>query len=306
MSPEDKIAQDTKHKLDTVYKQSDDKNLVQYYEQLYLDYVKLLNRTKKMMKINDRQNLSILIDNESLANDKNEIIHHSKQRIMNSISSNREQIGTYSNKMSSYIDTIVSLKDKVKLIENENNKLTNTLKDMLKKSKQDDIKVKKLDEQIEQLQAKINIVSGDISQYKEMLEQEIQKTRKNKKFLIAGILGVDNYDKLKSKIVEFTEEDKFISAMTKYLQNSLNKSYDVVYFQAGMFLMIVRNIPINTTVKKFQEIGRKKIIQGVSITFSGYFTHLTQDDNADSISERYFESYHDMILNNQPNTVLEV
>jgi archaellum component FlaC len=306
MSPEDKIAQDTKHKLDTVYKQSDDKNLVQYYEQLYLDYVKLLNRMKKMMKINDRQNLSILIDNESLANDKNIIIHHSKQRIMNSISSNREQIGTYSNKMSSYIDTIVSLKDKVKLIENENNKLTNTLKDMLKKSKQDDIKVKKLDEQIKQLQAKINIVSGDISQYKEMLEQEIQKTRKNKKLLIAGILGVDNYDKLKSKIVEFTEEDKFISAMTKYLQNSLNKSYDVVYFQAGMFLMIVRNIPINTTVKKFQEIGRKKIIQGVSITFSGCFTHLTQDDNADSISERYFESYHDMILNNQPNTVLEV
>jgi hypothetical protein len=302
---EDKIIEQCDLVLKNVNKEKNEESFILEYSKLLGRYKKLSSRLDKMMKINDKQNLSIINDNESLEEDKQNILVHSKKKIMSGISSSREKMNKHTEQITQYTEAIGSLQEQQKEDKEKIFELVKILKNAVQKLGTSNTKVVKLEETTQKLQAKISILKGDTTLFHQVLENQIIASREAKQTLIAGVFGIDNYTSTKGKILEFIAEDKFISAMTKYLQNSTSKNHIIVYFESGVFFIMIKDTTMENTINKFKEIGKRKIVQGNSISFSGCFTHLTQDDNVDSISDRCFENFCDMLERQVSNEVLE-
>jgi hypothetical protein len=302
---EDKIIEQCDLVLKNVNKEKNEESFILEYSKLLGRYKKLSSRLDKMMKINDKQNLSIINDNESLEEDKQNILVYSKKKIMSGISSSREKMNKHTEQITQYTEAIGSLQEQQKEDKEKIFELEKILKNAVQKLGTSNTKVVKLEETTQKLQAKISILKGDTTLFHQVLENQIIASREAKQTLIAGVFGIDNYTSTKGKILEFIAEDKFISAMTKYLQNSTSKNHIIVYFESGVFFIMIKDTTMENTINKFKEIGKRKIVQGNSISFSGCFTHLTQDDNVDSISDRCFENFYDMLERQVSNEVLE-
>lgn len=302
---EEKLIEHSQEIIDSVCDQSSDTVLAKEYKKLSKEYKKLSSRSKKIMKMNDKMHSSILNQNDSLVDDKNNILQYSKKKILTNISSQREVKEVFTTKIAQQIDTINKLNGQLLKYKQGDMGLSSKLNVTIKKLEKSNIKVEGLEKTNSALLTKIEAIKSFQTPFEKILEKEIISTRKTGEGLILAMMGIDDFANIKNKLLEFTTEDVFILGITKYLQHNLNKADTVVYFEAEMFYIMLIDTPMKNAIAKLKSLGQSRVLNNNNITLSSGLTYISKEDTIDSSIERCFDTYYTAILDSKPNVILD-
>jgi GGDEF domain-containing protein len=305
ISKNDKILSHSVEVIDTICRNSKDNILAKEYEKLSAQYKKLLNRSNRMIKINDKMSLSVINDNETLKEDKNNIIEFSKKKILNNISSQRKIKENHSEKTLEYIDKIEQLNINIKEYKKDLEKTKLEFKTLNIEFEKVSYDLNNSIENNRALNEKVNILKEFKVPFETILEKEITITRKLEENMVLVMYGIDNFTSVKNELFKLTTEETFILAMIRYLQTNLNKRDIVVHFDAEMFFLIIIDMDIEDIIVNLHKVGQKKVIHGSNISFSGGVTALKKDDDIDTIMQRCFDSYNKAITNNHASFIIK-
>jgi hypothetical protein len=288
---EEEVLDTAMNNIDSICAQSTDKVLVKEYKELSKHYKKLLTRSNKILKINDKMQFSILNDNESLEEDKKNILKYSKKKILSNVSSQREIKEQYSTKMVEYIEVIKNLKEKSNKYRTANNEHISQLKTITRKLDSSSKRLESKEKAYDVLSTKFDIFKESQMSFESLMEKEIISVRRNKDNLVLSILGIENFKTIRTKLEEFTTEDGFVLGIIKYLRNSLPKSDTIMYYRNEMFYIIMPYIKTEDAIEVLKKLGKQRVINGISIALVGSLTYINDEDDAVSLINRCYNTY---------------
>ena len=234
-------------------------------EEILLEYKKLLKNYKKLAK---RYNKTIKIGDGYTSNmmDKNDKLQtFTKKKVLESVATSRELKQEYIKKLENQQKDINDLKQKVQMqnssVSEISNKLTNSRKESVV------LKNKNIS-----LESKIDMLKELKVPFETLLEQDINRVRLTKQPLALAMVGIDNYDEIKSKLSGFTTSENFILGIFKYLQNSLKKTDTVTYFDDEMFYVLMPYAVMESAVNTLKVLGHRRAIGQNNITLSSGIT----------------------------------
>ena len=277
--------------LDTLCIDPQDQKLADEYKKLLNQYKKIVKRSDKIIKMNDKMQLTIMNANDSLVEDKVNILHFSKKKILNNVSSQREIKEQYSVKMAEYIETIKTIKDKAEKCKIDNADNMAHLRTLARKYENNAIRLKNKEKSYDLLSVKFDIFKESQVSFESLLEKEIISVRRNGDNLALGILSIDSFESLRTKIEEFTTEESFLLAITKYLRNSLQKSDTVKYYKNGMFYTIMPYVETKKAIETIKTLSKTRVVNGISIALHGSLAYLTVEDDVASLISNCMTTY---------------
>jgi GGDEF domain-containing protein len=268
-------------------------------EEILLEYKKLLKNYKKLAK---RYNKTIKIGDGYTSNmmDKNDKLQtFTKKKVLESVATSRELKQEYIKKLENQQKDINDLKQKVQMqnssVSEISNKLTNSRKESVV------LKNKNIS-----LESKIDMLKELKVPFETLLEQDINRVRLTKQPLALAMVGIDNYDEIKSKLSGFTTSENFILGIFKYLQNSLKKTDTVTYFDDEMFYVLMPYAVMESAVNTLKVLGHRRAIGQNNITLSSGITFLKDKDTSGTMMERCLKAYNNAMTDKNQLNVIKV
>lgn len=270
----------------------EDEEILIEYKKLLKSYKKLAKRYNRTIKIGDGYTSNLMNKNEKLQT-------FTKKKVLESAATSRELKQEYIDKLEHQQKEINDLQKKVNMqnssFSDVNTKLTSSRKESVV------LKNKNM-----ALESKINVLKEFHTPFETLLEQEINRVRFNKQTLTLAMVGIDNYNNIKSKLSGFTTSENFILGIFKYLQNSLKKTDTVIYFEGEMFYIMMPYTTMESAIKTLNVIGHRRAIGQNNITLSSGVTLLKDKDTSDSMIKRCLEAYSNAMRDSNQLNVIDI
>ncbi|MEA3497962.1 MAG: diguanylate cyclase [Campylobacterota bacterium] len=267
------------------------------YEKLYIEYRKLTKRYNKIVKMNDSMQSKIMKDNDSLSEDKVNIIKLSKKKIMSNIAENRKIKEEHSKTLSNLTTEINSIK---------NHKNIASEYKVGKEIESTKLEINLLKNKNETLTRKVSELKEFIPSLETYLNREMNVAKKTKEPLVFCMLGIDKFNDIKDKVDSFTTRENFLLGLLKYIKNSVDTNDIVAHHKGEIFYIISQNNTAEKMLKKCQSIGRRKVINSLNISISSCVTELTTKDEYNDVIIRTAAGYKESILDKRDGKVIEV
>lgn len=296
-SKEEKVIRTTQKIIELFEKSNENSIQIDDYKELFKQYQQLAKRYKKIIKINDSMSSQVINKNESLEQDKQNIIKISREKILSNITGSRKLQEKFSIDLNEQKELVKRLMNDLSSFEKLEEQSNQKLKKAMETLKVAELKQNELKQKNKELQMKVKALKEFTTPFDVIVEKEIISAKRTNVSLALCMIGIDNFEQIKGKLDGFTTVENFILGILKYLRQSLKKTDVVGYLKNEIFYILILDEHIENVKKSLKTLGKRRVINQINISLSSGCSFLKENDETLALIQRCANAYKESINN---------